>query len=439
MSSPAKGVERLAEELKFERQKATNALSDRGRLRVEIESLKKDNEEKREEIESLNELCNNERNLAETLQNELDESRAMQNALHNDLTHKIADYNNLYNEHMEVMSENQANQNLLHEKDIKITQLTIKCDSLEGRGNKKDELLNQLKAEIYEVRQSQMENEQVKMNLYEELKQQKQWNEELKSKLQAVDIMESSYSQTRSSNDELRTELEQALNANATLMEQMREMSTKLGERSADQARLEESIRSLQDEKAFVLKELQDSETTKDQISERIQAEIEASTAAREMAEAASRGREFLDRQLHELQEAHRASLSQNTSLEDQLTTAKTTVADLQAEVFTLRGQVSQAQSAVDQASNMDAMVMEIDSLRMQLNDVRRQLIRRDLEDEAGVMPPQMVSEREAQGRQVLYALLLVFPPLFQQFLLHTFTNNFTLNFVVSFLFCLLS
>ena len=39
-SSPIKGLERLSEDLRQERQKATMALQDRARLRIEVESLK---------------------------------------------------------------------------------------------------------------------------------------------------------------------------------------------------------------------------------------------------------------------------------------------------------------------------------------------------------------------------------------------------------------
>ena len=71
-------------------------------------------------------------------------------------------------------------------------------------------------------------------------------------------------------------------------------------------------------------------------------------------------------------------------SLEEQLTSSKATIAELQSEMMKLKDIVEQSKTAFEEATGKQAMVLEMDMLRNQLNEVRRQLIKRDIEEEAG-------------------------------------------------------
>lgn len=401
MQSPLKGLERLSEELRIERQKAGDALQDLTRLRIQVATLAQSNDEKDATIEELRNACTQEQNEADNLRNELVNLETDYNSLRESTSQHDVEYQHIYDDKLALQSECDTLNELLHEKDGQIAALTVKCNSLEGRGGAKDELLSKLKIEIQELRESHTVMEQEKLDILEELKNVQAWNEDLKVQLGSFEIMSDGYDQTRSSNDDLRAQLDAAQKAHASCLEQVRELNGKIKDKLANEVALEDTIRELRQEKEQFLKDLRDVESNRDQISDRVQAEINASEAAKERAEAAARGREFLDRQLHELQEKERETLRYNAALEEQLTLARTEISELQGEISSLREKLVQSESAVEQVSGMQAMVMEMDLLRAQLNDVRRQLLKRGVEDEAGVMAPQAIINREEQSRLV--------------------------------------
>jgi len=408
MQSPLKGIDRISEELRLERQKAGEALQDVTRLRVEIASLKQSNEEKDAIISEYDETRSLEQAEYESLQAAYEELQSEYSNLREFTLSHEEDYNNFSNERTELHNiiDNLKADN--HEVELEMASLKAKCSGLEGRASGKEELINKLKRELQDVRNNLTESEQERMNAHEALRQQETWNEELKLELGKFDVMNDGYQQTKSSNDELRSELNAALAANAAYLDQIRELSLKIRDKSGNESSLEREIRELREEHEAVLKELHDIEVNRDQLSAQVRAEMDASEAAKERAQSAARGREFLDRQLHELQEKHGQALRYNATLEEELTQEKSTAAELRTEVSTLREKLVQSQGVVEQASGAQAMVMEMDLLRSQLNDVRRQLLRRDVEDEAGVMAPQAIAIREEQCRSVRYLCVIL-------------------------------
>lgn len=73
----------------------------------------------------------------------------------------------------------------------------------------------------------------------------------------------------------------------------------------------------------------------------------------------------------------------------------------MQSELQWTRSHLAEVEAAAVQTSSLQTAAAEVEHLRAQLNDVRRQLIKRDVEDEADLVAPRSLIEREAQGRQV--------------------------------------
>ena len=421
MQSPVKGIDRIAEELRLERQKAGEALQDVTRLRVEIASLKQSNDEKDAIISEYDETRSLEQAEYESLQAAYEELQSEYSNLREFTLSHEEDYNNFSIERTELDNIIDNLKAAKHEMELEMDSLKAKCNGLEGRASGKEELINKLKRELQDVRNNLTESEQERMNAHEALRQQETWNEELKLELGKFDVMNDGYQQTKSSNDELRSELNAALGANAAYLDQIRELSLKIKDKSGNESSLERELRELREQHESVLKELHDLEVNRDQLSAQVRAEMDASDAAKERAQSAARGREFLDRQLHELQEKHGQALRYNASLEEELTQEKSTAAELRTEVSTLREKLVQSQGVAEQVTGAQAMVMEMDLLRSQLNDVRRQLLRRDVEDEAGVMAPQAIAIREEQCRSVCFFQIFdsTCDPVCQSFLLY--------------------
>ena len=406
MNSPLKGIERISEELRLERQKANNALQDRARLRVEIESLKQAVDQQLEETNEFREHLNTAQEENENLRKELDELRREQVAVQEDLDAKNEEVGRVNTEKLQLQSENDNIRESLKEKESLIAAMSVKIESFENRTSAKDELIANLKSDIQQIRKSQLQAEHEKVEVHSLLAQQAAINEELKSQLQMAEVMETSYNQTKHSNEELRVELEHALQANSALTDQARELNRVLAEKVSTIAELDEEAEKLRVMHEHLRKENADLEQDKENILGRVQAEVDAGEAARERAEAAARGRDFLDRQVRELREAHEKALSYSSSLEEQVTELKTSLADLQAEFSAAKEKLRESEAAVEQAAGMQGMVMEMEILRAQLNDVRRQLIKRDVEEEAGTMAPRAVMDREQQGRSVYEGII---------------------------------
>lgn len=401
MHSPLKGIDRLSEELRIERQKATEALQEVTRQRVEIASLSQSNDSLNAMYEDLKEQCSLERAESDAVHNDLINLEAEYNHLKSETDVKLEEYQHLYHHNLSLQSENDSLKDTLHDKESQLAAVTIKCNSLESRSNAKEELLNKLKSEIQDIRHNYTTIEQEKLNIIEELKNQEAWNEELKLELGKFEVMSDGYNQTRSSNDELRAELDSTLQNTASYMEQIRELNLKLKEKLLNENNLQDIITNLIKEKEILQKECNDIELNRNQINERIQAEIIASEESKKYAETTARGREFLDIQLNELQEKHREVLNYNTILENNLNENKIIVTELHNEISNLREKLINYESSSMQNNNVQAMVIEIDSLRHQLNEMRREMLKRGIEEDAGVIPPKAVIDRVEESKQV--------------------------------------
>lgn len=216
-----------------------------------------------------------------------------------------------------------------------------------------------------------------------------------------ADVMETSYNQTKTSNEELRAELDKALQSNSELNEQARELNRTLSDRIQQVSLLEDTIEQLNISHQRMQQELGEVEAEKESILSRVQAEIDAGEAAREQADAAARGRDYLDKQVQDLRQAHEDALKYSSQLEEQLGATKSQLSECRGELSDCKEKLLECEGALEAAAGAQAMTTEIEILRAQLNDVRRQLIKRDLEEEAGVMAPSAVMDREQQGRIV--------------------------------------
>lgn len=402
MLSPLKGVERLSEELKHERNKAGQALQDRAKLKIEIEYLQQNNDSKDETINKMHEELFQANMEIEKLHKNIEDQKIEYYLIQDNLKNKDIEINNIYKEKLNYQIENESSVDILNQKELHISSLAIKIESLENRCLNKDETISQFKNDIQQIRKDLVQVEQEKVDIHQSYIELKQQHVELQSYVSSITMMEEGYNQTKTSNDGLRIELEQVHSTNASFVEKIRELNRQLSDKSVKESQLEDMIYKQQQEINVWTKELHDLEESREQISSRVQAEIDARDAAIERTEAAVRSRDFLEQQILELRDAHRDALNHSLSVEEQLTTARTNTTELQSEIIKLKDVIERSQVAMEESVGVQAMTMEIETLRNQLNEVRKQLIKRDIEDEAGVLAPRAVMDREQQGRQVI-------------------------------------
>lgn len=401
MHSPLKGLERLTEELRLERVKCSESMQEVTRQRVEIASLTQDNDGMQAELEELRRLRAQDQSVIEQMQRDFQDLMNECEDLKNICSASDNENQYLSDEKNVLQSENEALKDALYDREAQLSAITVKCNSIESRSAGRDELLASLKQEVQELRDSTSALKQDKLTLFEDLRQERAWNEELKLELGKHEVMNDGYAQTVNSNDGLRAELDAALSASANYLEQIRELNFQLKDKTQAEESLEATIQKLKNEKEEADQEYRDLQQKCDLLNERMKAEIEACDAAKKRAEMVAQGRDFMDRQVHEMQEKHHAMLQHNSDLEKALTESKTVVSELQAEISALRERLTQTEAAAEQASGMHAVMLEMDALRGQLNEMRREKLRRSIEEEAGVLAPKAVIDRVEESKQV--------------------------------------
>eukprot|EP01038_Epipyxis_sp_PR26KG_P006650 gene6650-9129_t len=406
-TSPIRGIERLSEELKSERQKASVALQDRARLRIEIESLKqiidrqiieiKDyqiaNEELQQELAEKTSKLLNAQNLADGYEKELQTIKYEIRDNRNDTSEKLDSYE-------KVVQDN-------NEKSLLISKLQSSVDNFEQGLATKDNMMKELKNEIANLRRNQSAIEQRSFDNLQQLKEQAKSNQELKSKVDYALIIEDNYEQSKFSNEELRSELENALVTIANLSHDLREANKVANESVYSIESMKTQLYSVISEKDQLITELEELENHHDELLSRIEVEIETTKSAQSHAEAATRGKDFAEKQLSQLRETHQDAIQRAHKSEELCNESKSKISNLTSELNLAYDRIAELEDLTKGLQGMQSMMSEIDSLRNQLNEMKKQLIKRDLEDEAGNSAPRMILERENSGRQVYEGIIM--------------------------------
>lgn len=407
LTSPIKGIERITEELRIERQRTNTLLQEKARIKNESESLKLSMEQQRVENQQLKEDCDNLKRQLEQLQTQ---NQSFSDAEERYLSHiqqkqhEIDEIKRLYdqckNEYDNLIGK-------MEEQKAEINSLKLKSDSIDRNLSTKDDLIKSLKNELLEVRQVKMQLEQEKLTVYQQCLEQSDMNEALQTKLQLVDAVESGYQQTKLSNDELRIELENSMALNSSLNDQIHDLNNKLIEKVSMERDYQQKIAQLQQDCDELTTYIHDLELNRDDMISTIEAETCAREAALSKAETAVKNRSFLDNQLNDLKKLYESALEKNVMLEEENSLTKIKINALQEEVFSLQESIRNFElNQNSEISSSQAMTSEIETLRLQLQNMRKRLVQRDLEDEAGSLSPQAILDRELQGRQVYEGII---------------------------------
>ena len=148
-----KGIERLSEELRLERQKANHALQDRARTKIEVETLKQTVETQRHEFQELQSYTDELKlSLQQSLHN-IEQLEIMNHQLTEQLEQQINE-NAVINEMMK-QREQQASlvDIVIQDKEQEINSWKVKLETSEHKSLAKDELIEHLKQELLTIRQ----------------------------------------------------------------------------------------------------------------------------------------------------------------------------------------------------------------------------------------------------------------------------------------------
>jgi chromosome segregation ATPase len=226
--------------------------------------------------------------------------------------------------------------------------------------------------------------------------------EDLTTRIQQAEVVKESYHQHLLSSEELKKELEKSMSNSLFISQQLRENSHKLSEQHVHCQELELKLQKLSIERDALLSERHELECAVEELSARVRAEAEMASTEQQRADAVARAKDFLDQQLIELRQAHSALLDTNHSLETILGDANAEISSLNAELAHCHEREAEKDIALEKAQASQSMASEVEFLRAQLSEVRKQLIKRGIEEDAGVLAPKTLLDRDNHSRQVI-------------------------------------
>jgi chromosome segregation ATPase len=223
MKSPAQGLEKLASELRQERQKCTTALQDRAKQKIEIERLKQQLQDSQADLanteenysqltEAFAQLERNVGDLEATVvlrDQEIVKLKHLFDGTHEEVQSSRAELANCVNDMENVQSE----------RDL----LRSKVGDLESMLSAKNDLIHELEEETTQLKRiNELHGNRLKEATYE-LNRRSEELDTVRRESVRAEALSSSYTDLQQSSDEVRSELEQALERNAELSAKLRE------------------------------------------------------------------------------------------------------------------------------------------------------------------------------------------------------------------------
>lgn len=396
-----RGLEKVSEELRQERQKCTIALQDRARQKVENESMKqlllqyqaelRDNSRK-------NEILNVRVVSVETVISDLQEELREKEKEIDELRNKLIEKDGIF------VVEEQTKSKISNE----FQGLVVRNSSLENSLNAQESRLIsyeesavEQKAEIERLRNSNKLLDSRHNDLNNLIATQSTELEKLRNQLKRNEGISEFYQDIESLSAKLRSDLEDSTKKNFDLTTQLREVVQKLNEKTLNEVEQSKLLQTALSQEKILQDQVRDFELSEAELTKRIQIEIKSSAAAKLRAEAAQKGKEFLSEQVNELKAAYDREIENTQKLESLLETTNSSLASLRSELAAVQERASQAETALEKAEGADALAMEVEALRSQLAEVRKQLVKRSIDDEAGATAPHTLIEREQNSRKV--------------------------------------
>lgn len=223
MQSPVRGLEKLAQELRHERQKSTSALQDRNRQRIEVEKIKSqladaqcEIENKQTEYDSLAQAHHEAQLQIQDFENHLQEHEN----LIAELREQAANHEVEMREQAEIQADLQAEYDRLKGEEITSTQTIAK---LENAVVSRTDVIEEMEREIKRQQSTIAQQEQRINNLTMDLAEKNSQDDEYLSKLKKAEVVEENYREMQMSSAQLRSELEESLQRSGDISSKLRE------------------------------------------------------------------------------------------------------------------------------------------------------------------------------------------------------------------------
>lgn len=387
--------------MRQERQKATFALQDRARLRIEVESLRQQIQLQANEIKSYKQSSSSSEKQIAALTLEVESLKQTDKSMHFDWE-EMRNWKAAAESELEkTRRSNESYVESLRKAQEQLDQLAFECNSLEGSVELKESQINELREEImsHKKRAGEFEDKEIRLN--DIIQEKNRELEDLRDRVKQSEILRESFHYQQLSTEEMKKELEKSFNTNQYLSLQVREVNAKFSDISSVCSELQASLTAVTSERDALIKENSEFEAMVEELSKRVRAESSFAEAEKHRADVCLKTKEFLEQQVQELRQAHGSLGEKNHEQENEIIVLNRQIGSLNSEIEHLREKLLEAEDRLAAQSSSQAVASEVETLRNQLSEVRKQLIRRGIDEETNLTNPKAVLERENQSRQV--------------------------------------
>lgn len=223
LQSPVKGLEKLALELRQERQKSTNALQDRSRQKIEIEKLKSQLSDSQFEIEGKQadyDSLSHAHHVVKLQITDAEEQHQQQENLIMELREQVESHEIEYREQGEILSEMQVQYDRMKGTEISNTQTIAK---LENAINSRSDVIEEMEREVKRQQNTISQQEQRISDLSMDLLEKNSHDDVQLLKIQKADVVAENYREMQLSSEHLRNELEETLQRSNEISSKLRE------------------------------------------------------------------------------------------------------------------------------------------------------------------------------------------------------------------------
>lgn len=223
LQSPVKGLEKLAQELRHERQKSTSALQDRSRQKIEIEKLKTQLADAQFELEG--KVADYERLYRDfgsvtTTIGDYEERQTECDSVISALRKQIETHDQERREEAEAYAELKTECDQLRQAESVFAQTVSK---LENAVMSRTDVIEEMEREVKRLQSMLSQQDHRISELSLDLAEKHHLDDETQARLQKTDVLADNYREMQASTQHLRSELDEALARSAELSTKLRE------------------------------------------------------------------------------------------------------------------------------------------------------------------------------------------------------------------------
>ncbi len=374
-------LSRLSEDLRTERQKASAALQDRARLRVEIEGLRQKIQLQVTQLEQVNNVLEER---GESLHNAEQKIKELERNTESSLQLQYETNEKL----SELEEKNQQLRNEKHALNIEIEHVISESEELNNKLKEyelqldtKNKSIDDHRKQIDKLEKTLEEIEERNFYLIDQNREKALSIDELKEKANNSEALENANIYLNQTCDDIKSQLDVAYDKNTKLEIALRDETRKLNEKNTEYDVIKHKLNTITIDRDRLKVEALDWEKAHDNLSSRIHAENESAEYARHKSDTALKEINSLQIQLNELNTVYETKCNENEELNNEIANNKIKVNNIHQENFTLNEKLLSMNKLENDNDNLQIENNELKNIKELYMDLRKQVIRRDMED----------------------------------------------------------